>query len=218
MNKYLKIVGSAMTFALSNAMAQTQAPAQADLPAPKIGEVWKYRTIDRWNNTETGSYQEELVDIQPNRLVFRSRSSRSAEPKTIYYGRSLASCRQMHDSQIEMCDGSLAFPLRVGNKSNYDKRPWRNGNGHDSAACEVKAVEQVTVPAGTFDAFRVECEGNWIRVAVAGPMQGNAGRYEETIWYSPKVNRSVKSAYTAYGTGGRLEIKNQTELVEFVAK
>jgi hypothetical protein len=56
MSKYLKIVGSAMMFTLSNAMAQTQAPAQADLPAPKIGEAWKYRTIDRWNNTETGSY------------------------------------------------------------------------------------------------------------------------------------------------------------------
>lgn len=117
-----------------------------------------------------------------------------------------------------MCDGALTFPLRVGDKTKYDKRPWSNGNGHNSAECEVKAVEAVTVPAGTFDAFRVECDGSWQRVFDRRSVGANSGRTQETIWYSPMVNGYVKWNLFTYGLAGRSLIKEQTELAEFVPK
>ncbi len=204
--------------ALLSVAAQAQVPAVAELPTPKIGEVWKYRTIDLWNQAELSQFERELVEIQADRLEFRTRSSKNGEPKTSYFGRGLASCRRMRDSDVEMCDGALVFPLRVGDKSKYDKRPWLNGNGHNSAECEVKAVEAVTVPAGTFDAFRVECDGSWQRVFDRLAVDTNSGRTQETIWYSTKVNGLVKWTYFDYATAGRAWKKEQTELTEFVAK
>lgn len=191
--------------------------AVAELPTPKVGEVWKYRTLDMWKNTELSQYEEELVEVQADRLVFRGKRPGAAEPKTAHYGRSLASCRRMRDSEEDMCAGALAFPLRVGNRSSYEKRPWRRGDGYSSAECEVKGIEAVTVPAGAFESFRIECDGNWHRMVETGPMQGKSGSFQETLWYSPRVGRYVKSYYVNYGPSG-IWAKEQTELIEFVAK
>lgn len=219
MGKSSKLLCGFLFAAFAPLAVLAQVPAVAEPPAPKIGEVWKYRTTDMWNNTDLSQYEQELVEIQADRLVFRTKSSKAAEPKTAYYGRGLASCRRMRDSDVEMCDGALAFPLQVGKKNSYDKRPWRNGNGHSSADCEVKAIESVTVPAGTFDAFRIDCDGSWQRVFDRqDTVRGNAGRTEESIWYAPRVNGLVKWTYNSYGFRSKPEAKEQTELIEFVAK
>ncbi|MEF8705464.1 MAG: hypothetical protein V5B36_10045 [Candidatus Accumulibacter sp. UW25] len=218
MGKQKAYFSTFMLAALMPLGAHAEIPEVAELPAPKVGEVWKYRTLDMWNNTELRQVEEELVEIQVDRLVFRGKGPGAAVPKTLYYGRSLASCRRMRDSEEEMCTGAMAFPLRVGNRSSYAKRPWRNGEGHSSAECEVKGVEGVTVPAGTFESFRVECDGNWHRIFESGPTQSNSGRFQETLWYSPTVGRYVKSYYVGYAPRGGIYTKEQTELIEFVAK
>lgn len=198
--------------------AGTETSAVAELPTPSVGTVWTYRVLDMWNNTELRQFEEELVEIQADRLVFRSRRPGAEEAKTVYYGRSLASCRRLRGSEEEMCTGSLAFPLRVGNRTRYEKRPWSSGDGHSSAQCEVAGVEAVTVGAGTFESYRIDCDGNWNRMFETGPRQGMSGRFEETIWYSPSVGRYVKWNYNSYGSSGRIYTKEQTELIAFVPK
>ena len=198
--------------------AAAETPAVAELPAPKVGDVWKFRKIDLWNNSELETYERELVEIQPDHLVYRGKSAPNAEAKTFYHGRSLASCRKMRDSDEENCTGALAFPLRVGDRNSYAKRPWNKGDGHLTADCEVKGIESVTVPAGTFDAFRVDCDGTWQRVFDITPTTGVMGRFEESLWYSPKVGHYVKFTYTGYRPSGGAFTREQTELVEFVPK
>ena len=198
--------------------AGTETSAVAELPTPSVGTVWKYRVLDTWNNTELRQFEEELVEIQADRLVFREKRPGAAEPKTAYYGRSLASCRRLRGSEEEMCTGAFAFPLRVGDRTSYQNRPWASGDGHSSAECAVKGVEAVTVPAGTFDSYRIDCDGNWNRVFETGPRQGMSGRFQETLWYAPSVGRSVKWNYNGYGSSGRIYTKEQTELMEFVPK
>ncbi|EXI89157.1 MAG: hypothetical protein AW12_01740 [Candidatus Accumulibacter sp. BA-94] len=105
--------------------ADTETSAVAELPTPSVGTVWKYRVLDTWNNTELRQFEEELVEIQADRLVFREKRPGAAEPKTAYYGRSLASCRRLRGSEEEMCTGALAFPLRVGDRTSYEKRPYQ---------------------------------------------------------------------------------------------
>ncbi|MER2518529.1 MAG: hypothetical protein ABTR92_19395 [Candidatus Accumulibacter phosphatis] len=198
--------------------AAAETPAVAELPAPKVGDVWKFRKIDLWNNSELETYERELVEIQPDHLVYRGKSAPNAEAKTFYHGRSLASCRKMRDSDEENCTGALAFPLRVGDRNSYAKRPWNKGDGHLTADCEVKGIESVTVPAGTFDAFRVDCDGTWQRVFDITSTAGKTGRFEERLWYSPKVGHYVKFTYTSYRPRGGAFTREQTELVEFVPK
>ena len=124
----------------------------------------------------------------------------------------------MRDSEEEHCAGALAFPLHVGDKNSYTKRPWTKGDGYLSADCEVKGIESVTVPAGTFDAFRVDCDGTWQRVFDITPTTGDKGRFEESLWYSPTVGHYVKFTYIGYRPSGGVYTKEQTELIEFVPK
>ena len=119
----------------------------------------------------------------------------------------------MRRSDEVVCTGSFKFPMQAGNKYNYEKLPWANRDGHSSASCEVKGEEKVTVPAGTFDAVRIECSGFWTRV-----FNGTgSGRQTEAQWYAPSINRFVKSQFSDTFGGGAPNTKNQTELLEFTA-
>jgi len=61
----------------------------------------------------------------------------------------------------------------------------------------VIASEQVTVPAGTFDAVRVDLNGRVSNLAMGGSgvVRGYA-RFRQTVWYAPQVKRVVKSLAT----------------------
>ena len=198
--------------ALSPGPAIATMPTDVGLPAPKIGNVWKYRTIDLWNNRETSTFESELVRIQPERLVLRVKSSQAQNLRTVNSGRDWSTCRRMQNSDVEVCAGVTEFPLRVGKKFRFAKLPWGDGKGYVSEECEAKGLEQVTVPAGTFDTIRVECEGFWTRVFDGS----GSGRVAEKSWYAPKVNRSVKWTYVDHNSNGTLDHQTQTELVEFV--
>ena len=113
-----------------------------------------------------------------------------------------------------VCAGALQFPLQVGNKHRFEKLPWQDGNGHSTDTCEVKGKENVTVPAGSFDTVRIECEGLWTRV-----FDGTfSGREIQNLWYSPAIKRFVKTQYTNYRSSGGVFDKTETQLVEFVNK
>jgi hypothetical protein len=84
---------------------------------------------------------------------------------------------------------AISFPLKVGKKWDGSYTGFTADDGaqwEGSTSCEVKAYEKVTVAAGTFDAYRIECSGWWN----AGAAQGRA---ESTAWYAPKAAAIVKS-------------------------
>ena len=205
---------AAVGVALASPFVSAQAPAGAERPTPNVGDVWKFRTIDLWNNNELSTTHSELIEARADRLVVRATVAPSGEVSTLLFTRDLQPCRTMKDSTVEVCAGSLKFPLRVGEKHQFEKLPWPNGEGYNSATCEVKGQESVKVAAGTFDTYRVECTGNLTRVI------GNAftGRVDETLWYAPKVHRPVMTTYTDYRPSGGIYNRRKTELVEYLAK
>jgi hypothetical protein len=206
------LMGLGAMFVISS--VQAQAPASAERPAPSVGDVWKYRTIDLWNNSELSTSRAELTEIQPERLLFQFTLSTAPEATILKSTRDLQSCRAMKNSDVEVCAGALRFPLRVGDKQQYDKLPWFNGEGYFSQSCEVKAFEPIKVAAGTFDAFRIECAGATTRV-IGNPFTSRA---DETFWYAPKAHRIVLSNYTDYRSNGSLNNRRKTELVEYLPK
>ena len=61
---------AAVGVALASAFVSAQAPAGAERPTPNVGDVWKLRTIDLWNNNELSTTHSELVEARADRLVF----------------------------------------------------------------------------------------------------------------------------------------------------
>lgn len=192
------------------AYAQIQFPVTA--PTPKVGEIAKYRTIDLWNNNELSTSENELMSVEADGFVTRFKNTITPEPRTDRFNRSWQSCRSMQGSDKVVCGGSLNFPMQIGNKHSYDKLPWTSGLGHDSADCEVKGEEKVTVPAGTYDTLRITCSGFYNRV-----IEGKwSGRFNATLWYAPSIGRPVKNDFFNFRESGTAFTKNQSVLTEFI--
>lgn len=93
------------------------------------------------------------------------------------------------------------YPLEVGRSVTTHHRmtiPGRVSNYEFDYACTVAAYEKLTVRAGEFDAYRVDC---------------TIGNSKETRWYSPQLgitlkSEAVRSADNPYGPGTQ-----RTELV-----
>jgi hypothetical protein len=84
---------------------------------------------------------------------------------------------------------SIDFPLSVGKRWSGKYDGYTNDDGaswNATTQCAVKGEEKVKVPAGEFDALRIECEDAW----QSGPFSGVS---KTTTWYAPKVGMTVKS-------------------------
>ncbi|HYM03939.1 MAG TPA: hypothetical protein VET85_13390 [Stellaceae bacterium] len=83
---------------------------------------------------------------------------------------------------------SISFPLTLGKKWEGKYSGYTADNGLrwlGDNSCEVAAVEQVKVPAGDFEAYRIDCLD---KVDVLGhiyPIHTNA-------WYAPSIGATVK--------------------------
>lgn len=196
---------------LTTANAQIQFPV--GLPAPKVGDIAKYRTVDLWNGSELSTTSNEIIELTSDNITIRNTSSTRPAPTTVKYTREWQACRSMKGSDAVVCAGALKFPLQSGNKHAYEKAPWLTGEGHTTANCEVKAEEKVTVPGGTFDTVRTECSGFWNRVFNGS----SSGRVTEAYWYAPSIHRVVKVQYADTLSSGQSNTKTQTELTEFTA-
>jgi hypothetical protein len=87
----------------------------------------------------------------------------------------------------------MPFPVKVGNmwSGKYSAFTADDGAQWDGTqSCTVAAFEPVTVKAGTFDAYRIECDGTF----QAGPVFGHANT---TSWWAPKAATTVKSVNAA---------------------
>lgn len=190
------------------ALAQDMAPIER--PTLKVGDSWTSRTLDGWNNNETGQSMTTLVAFENNLSVFRVKNLTSGEESTSSYNADWQPCRSMQNDTALTCTGALKFPLTAGYKQSFKKLPSTTGKSLFEAECEGKGMEKVKVPAGEFDAYRIECKGFFTQVF------GGTARsaYQQTYWYAPAVRNHVKSTYEDRKSNGTPNNKTITELLE----
>jgi hypothetical protein len=92
---------------------------------------------------------------------------------------------------------NLRFPLWVGKTWGYETEVRRANLPPSSTGsplrgqvdCAVKAVDKLTVKAGTFETFRCECDCELL--IVEGQYQSGCGTW--TIWYAPEVKNVIQT-------------------------
>ena len=100
---------------------------------------------------------------------------------------------------------SRLYPLKVGNTEKFSvqgkyKRDGKGGKFSTTRVCKVKSTANVTVPAGRFDTYRIDCSDEWtlyrwyyspeLRLPVLfrqAPRKGKTGRhaYQELVSFEP---------------------------------
>lgn len=171
-----------------------QALVRADRPAVKVGDSTVYRDFD----VRTGEKRDTtfvLTDISAGRIVTKTSGSTSGE-RTFTRDWNPVETRtgEFVTFSAKPFQPWLQFPLEVGRTWNIPfvvevaARPV-NRNAQWQWQARVVAVEAVTVPAGTFQAFRIECAASFTT------RQGSdswTGAHNETVWFAPAVQRIVK--------------------------
>jgi len=75
------------------------------------------------------------------------------------------------------------YKYSLANKMNPTKSRWQ-------LEANVVAYEKVKVPAGEFDAFKIEYTGYW-----NNETSGRSGRLKITNWFAPAARNVVKTEF-----------------------
>jgi hypothetical protein len=134
---------TALILAASVAQAQT-----AERPVWKVGYKWTFHRVGGLPPTEFNWSREVVEVLADDRFLVRTKAGQNV----VFDGET-----NSLDPRGPAYSGWFSFPLFVGKKWSYSRRLENtSSDGIESATWEVKAYETVTVPAGTFDCFRIE--------------------------------------------------------------
>lgn len=179
----------------------------APVPAPThhVGEKWT------WQDERGGTLTEEVVaegdltqmKIQTGAVAFHDKDLVVKFVKLhngeIVRGQSIkpaiAGLRSVNPTVGQK---TLDFPLQVGKKWEYSfsASAARGGRGNLTVYWEsfkVLGCEEVSTPAGTFPAFKVEITESYNDRATTATSPLSGGTYH--LWYAPQVKNYVKRHY-----------------------
>jgi len=165
-----------LLFFIGLSLLASSAPALAQAPR---AERPTYTTGDRWI-LQSAAF--DLIRIENDLYIFAAGGG-----SEIHFSRdlSLAKARRRDGGTMEFSPPPrVTWPLEV-EKSGTSFTFWSTprGGGRINITWKVEAYEDVTVPAGTFKAFRVTY--SW----QAGPAREWVGY---STWYAPEVRQIVK--------------------------
>jgi hypothetical protein len=177
--------GQARCVVVGLAIATMPAWAQrADAPVVRAGDEWSFVV---WYT---------VPSTTPNRVwTVRSVSPRGIDATENGEPLSLTPELNVLDSprQSESNPGALRFPLEVGRSWRY-RTDWlfkpKRSKGSSTVDVEVVAYERVAVPAGQFDAFRLEMTAKLEGTSPIGSRYD--GETVTTYWYAPAARAVVK--------------------------
>lgn len=171
---------------------------KADRPTVKAGDQWQFAMTP-----STGRNLEWVVKSVTAEGI---KATENGEQLLLSRDLNVLASPRRKDSNRRL----LRFPLEVGKSWTYAnsyllKDTETTGRGKYSVV--VLSYEKVQVPAGEFDAFKLESTGSFSRTSKAGPVSGLAST---TYWYAPAARAIVKQENRDPSRG-----PSSIELVEF---
>lgn len=212
-------------------------------PALHADDTWRYKNSTELKGRFGETHDEStVVRTQADAVLLKVHALDSPlQPTELLVGSDWSRFRSV-DGREQVVNRPFSFPLTTGKTWTVDfseSNPNRNlSNEHWVTNYKVVGVERVTVPAGTFDAIKVEATGQWtatIAQAVTGiattrsDAQGVAvanridrqsphdatGRIYKAFWYVPAVKRAVKIVEESYDSGGARSESHISELESY---
>ena len=174
----LRLLLAVLLLGASIARAQT-----AERPGWKVGNRWAFHQVGGLPRSESDWSREVVEALADDRFSVRTNTGST----------------MVFDGETNSLDSRgpafswkrFSFPLSVGKRWQYTRRVENTStDGVESASWHVKAYEKLTVPAGTFDCFRVE---GVIWQSRTYMMYGPSRSQEDvTYWYCPAVKWAAR--------------------------
>jgi hypothetical protein len=159
------------------------APRRAEPPSLAPGDRWTYRSIDALTG-ESRSSRFEIAAIEDREVRGVSGDVFDVEWALL----STVSDRRRYEPRAPR----LLWPMVLGAESKAEYRILGSKEYPEwSVEVTIRVVgrERVTVPAGSFDTFRVEVSSRYRQKRDDG--RSGSGTFKNVYWYAPEVKREV---------------------------
>jgi hypothetical protein len=178
----VRLVFSAVALSFAS-LANPVLAQTADRPAVKVGDEWQF--VEYFGAPPSKPNQNWVVtSITPTGIS----GTENGKPLLLTADLNIVESPRYKHSDFRM----LNFPLAVGKKWSCSTNAY---NVIQQAAftaeynVTVIANERVRVPAGEFDAFKLQANG---RIGVNGPPGPGASEETRMYWYAPEARAIVK--------------------------
>ena len=192
--------GLALFISFCPLLCTAQPLTRADRPELKVGDTWVVQNSD----ARTGEKRPELTltvrEVTSDNIVLETGTGRRRT-----YTRDWNIIETKSGDTVTFSAKPYwtryQFPLEVGKKW---EAQWETTSTNQTirwkGETQVEGVETVTVPAGTFQAFKLRFKGYYNGYQRVGTGSFTGVR-NETAWYSPDAKRFVKIEFQDQSTG-----------------
>lgn len=185
-----------------------------NIPDVHVGDIWKYRTIDGYTKETSVEFSHRVVKVDDKEIVVQLQNKGVSGGKLVYFTREWNDLDSGTVKWEPFCPNNK-FPLTVGQTWDQEFK-WFDTHGASYSSFQkstITALEKVTVPAGTFEAYKtvrdIETRKNGTDAdLITGRM---------TTWYAPTVKKYVRQESVTF-SNGRERNKSVNELVEYSLK
>jgi len=169
----------------------------------KIGDSYSYREIDLYTQIELRKFRNLVTEITDNEVIFN---------KGVLITDLFGNLAKVPNGNLYSGAQFFIPEYSVGKKWTTRFKVITPGGVTNETEYEFKVVarEQVVVPAGTFDAYRVEGQG-WTSLAKGGSLN-----LQNTYWVSPAIRRPVVNEIKRKHSSGKVLNNERSELTAYL--
>lgn len=183
-------------FICGAALPQNQALSKVEMPAIKTGDSWTYHKVDGYTGIKGSPYVNVVTSVSEQEIRVQSNGTRTVFDKN--FNRLVieqGAAKNIADPFYPM----YSFPLEVGKsweqKVTFTATAVSNHRRVVTLTGKVLGWEQVTVPAGTFNALKIDVRGPYNHETFTTRQWWFGGWQTDTLWYVPEVKNVVKRTY-----------------------
>ena len=175
------------------------APQPLPVPRVRVGDRWRYVVINQFNGNKAGEVLAQVRTVTPQLLV------ELTGDRGVRHGDELYSAPwqviqepfydmvQIFDAPIPLLPAGVPLGQSLLVRSAY-RIPGYDARYFWHVRTEPVQWERVRVPAGEFDALRVQRDITFVHSDRWRLMPARS----ETLWYAPQVNRWVQRDWTGW--------------------
>ena len=197
--------------------ASASAVASGDARWPRVGETWTYRTSGKWPTSARRTVVIGVREVASGRvtdgLLADPAAGVPAEVRQVAAGTAGFVTWSVLGSEFSPYLGAFTDLAALGTQRGFATPSVDGQWGQWYSEARVLGMETVSVPAGRFQAHKVEVSSNRQPSGGAGSMQVEPVRLHYVVWYAPEVKRYVKLERRLIVASGAENEKDVIELV-----
>ena len=205
-----KPASAARALQVAFAKPSATAPRRAEPPSLSPGDRWTYRRIDV-STGESRSSRYEIATIEGREVLGVSADRFDTEWALLF--------SKGDGLRFEPRAPRMVWPMALGAEAKVEYRVLGSKDYPEwtvEATIRVVGLERVTVPAGSFDTFRVEVSGRYHQTRANG--RSGSGTFKNVYWYSPEVKREVLRELESVKWDGSIESRGRFVLVDYTLR